>query len=148
MGRNKHNQNVLPCISRKALIWDVENMRPWFGLELMMAQGFPKDLKLSFNPDDAALPEPIRTAICRETTKRSLTDRDLKKIAGNTMTIPIMGILQVAEVISTCPPQQTTGFLRVIPQSRSQTCSSMGKLCPPNMTRQCQSNPLKTMLLK
>lgn len=68
----------------------------------MMAQGYSKDVKLHFDPADPSNQSnnypSINDVVTRELKKRSVTDGDLSKMAGNTMTIPIMGILQVAAV--------------------------------------------------
>ena len=94
MSRNKFNLDVLPCITKSHVIWNVKKGRPWLGNELMQAQGFPKDMKLFYDPDDKTLPPSIHNAIAR-LGKTGISDRELKHMAGNTMTIPIMGILQV-----------------------------------------------------
>ena len=94
MPRNKSNLDVLPCITKSHMIWDVRKGRPWLGSELMQAQGFPKDMKLVYDPDDETLPPSIHNAIAR-LGRTCVSDRELKHMAGNTMTIPIMGILQV-----------------------------------------------------
>ena len=102
MGCNKHHQNVLPCIAKGHNLWDVRRMRPWLGLQLMMAQGFPKDMKLKYDPDDPSIPQHIHPIISREFKNKAkeVTDSDLRNMAGNTMTIPVMGILQVATKLS------------------------------------------------
>ena len=94
MARNKFNLDILPCITKSHMIWDVRKGRPWLGSELMQAQGFPKDMKLYYDPDDETLPPSIHNAIAR-LGRTSVSDRELKHMAGNTMTIPIMGIIQV-----------------------------------------------------
>lgn len=71
-------------------------MRPWSGIELMMVQGFSPDLKLEFDAKDEGVPAHIRQIIQRHLTKRAVTSHDLKQMAGNTMTQPIMLILQVS----------------------------------------------------
>ena len=55
MSRNKHYKNLIPCITRGHTMWDVLNMRPLLGLQLMMAQGSPNDLKAQFDPADASI---------------------------------------------------------------------------------------------
>jgi hypothetical protein len=77
------------------MIWNVKKGRPWLGQELMQAQGFPKDMKLRYDPNDETLPVAIHNAITRLNRHMTVTDSDLKKMAGNTMTVPIMGLLQV-----------------------------------------------------
>jgi hypothetical protein len=72
--RNKHHTDLIPCILRSHTIWDVANMRPVIGLQLLMAQGFPADMKLNFdvtNADDmdlyklAASPSLLKTPVSR-----------------------------------------------------------------------------------
>ncbi len=102
MGCNKHHQNVLPCIAKGHNIWDVRRMRPWLGLELMRAQGFPKDLKLKYDPHDPSIPAHIHSIISKhfKGKAKEVTDGDMRNMAGNTMTIPVMGILQVIPKLS------------------------------------------------
>jgi len=96
VNRNKSisMENVLPCISKNHTIWDVVNMKPWLGLELMRAQGFPEDCKLKFSLQDPTIPPHIKTAIAGRLRKSELSDYDLHAMAGNTMSIPIMFLLQ------------------------------------------------------
>jgi hypothetical protein len=101
-GRNKHHENVIPCITKHHTIWDVENCRPLIGLQLMMAQGFSKDVKLHYNSEDPTIPSNIKKVIEKELKKRSVTDLDLNRMSGNTMTLAIMGLLQVGALNFTC----------------------------------------------
>ena len=99
--RNKAAIGLLPCITKSHTVWDVQGQKPWLGLQLMMAQGFPSNMKLKFDPSnhskEETIPSNMRTIISdRLGGKCELNDRDLKQMAGNTMTIPIMGLLQVA----------------------------------------------------
>lgn len=103
MERNKHPSwsGVLPCIPKNHVLWDVNRARPWIGFELMMAQGFPNTLKTGVAKDHD-LPMNVQKAILRlmhthgqHRKECSVTDRDLCALAGNTMTVPIMMLLQV-----------------------------------------------------
>jgi len=96
MARNKFNQDLLPCITKSHTIWDVRRGQPWLGKQLLWAQGFPRDMKRRYNPEDSSIPKHIHDAISmRLNGKTYVSDADLKKMAGNTMTVPIMGLLQV-----------------------------------------------------
>ena len=97
MVRNKYFTHMLPCISKNHTVWNVQEMRPWLGHQLMMAQGFPKSMKLEFDPTDESIPKHIRDTISKRLKKRKVSDLDLKHMAGNTMTIPVMGILEVGQ---------------------------------------------------
>jgi hypothetical protein len=104
MARNKAatNFNLLPCISKGHTVWDVRRMRPWLGVELMMVQGFDPKAKCKFDPLDQgileSLPERIVEAIERMHPKWEVSDLDLKRMAGNTMTVPVMMLLQAFPV--------------------------------------------------
>ena len=82
-------------------MWDVANMRPVLGLQLLMAQGLPADLKLHFDPTDVDDMDPFQfdcvSKFVEETGRTRVDDADLKSMAGNTMTVQVMGIIQ-AEV--------------------------------------------------
>ena len=67
-----------------------------------MAQGFPSNMKLKFDPGDQTVPEATRTAIAKRLSKREVSDLDLKHMAGNTMTVGVIGILQVHQGTSCC----------------------------------------------
>ena len=57
-------------------------------------------MKLRYNDQDKAISKPIHTAIqSRLRGKVKITDLDLRCMAGNTMSVPVMGALQVAVVI-------------------------------------------------
>ena len=96
---NKHHTDLIPCILRTHTIWDVANMRPVIGLQLLMAQGFPADLKLNFDPEtdvDHMDPHKFRclSKFVAETGRTRVDDVDLRSMAGNTMTVQVMGIIQ------------------------------------------------------
>jgi hypothetical protein len=74
-------------------MWDLANMRPVLGLQLLMAQVFLPDVKLNFDDTNAASPAYL-TKFVQETGKKRVTDVDLKSMAGNTMTVQVMGIIQ------------------------------------------------------
>ena len=73
-------------------------MRPVIGLQLLMAQGFPADMKLNFdvtNADDMDLYKFGRLAkFVEDTGKSQVNDAELRSMAGNTMTVQVMGIIQ------------------------------------------------------
>ena len=73
------------------------------GIELMMVQGFSPDMKLEFDADDEDLPLHFRKCIQHQLSKKRVTDLDLKKMAGNTMTIPVMMLLQVLRNFQSLP---------------------------------------------
>jgi hypothetical protein len=97
MGRHKHKstEGLLPCITKGHRLWNVKKMRPWLGKELLRAQGFPKDVKTTFNEDDQHVPAPIKDAISQRLGRKDITDMECMKLAGNTMTVPLMMLLQV-----------------------------------------------------
>lgn len=99
MPRNKSmsTAGVLPCISKGHTIWDVQRQVPWLGFELLMAQGFPRDVQTIFQ-DTPETPNSIRRAI-KSINKTSVSDCELRQLAGNTMTVPVMMLLQVAHSI-------------------------------------------------
>ena len=72
-------------------------MRPVLGLQLLMAQGFPADLKLNFDPEtdmDHMDPHQFRclSKFVAETGRTRVDDVDLRSMAGNTMTVQVMDI--------------------------------------------------------
>jgi hypothetical protein len=97
LGRNKHlsNLGVLPCITKKHTLWDVVRRKPWSGMELLLAQGFREDMKLSACEPHLGLEAGIEQTIRERLGKEALLDQDLRNLAGNTMTVPIMMMLQV-----------------------------------------------------
>ena len=100
MARKKSSTHILPCITKSHVIWNVSDGVPWLGKQLLCVQGFPKDLKFHYNDQDKAISKPIHTAIqSRLRGKVKITDLDLRCMAGNTMSVPVMGALQVAVVI-------------------------------------------------
>ena len=94
MGRNKSQADIVPCISKKHTIWDLKRQKPWFGKELMLVQGFPKDISLSLDDNSKSIPARIRSTLQRMSST-TVSDTDLLRMAGNTMTVPVMMILQV-----------------------------------------------------
>ena len=73
--RHKHtgNQGYLPCLLREHLFFSPRHGRPVLGLEKMWAQGF----------DDVVMGDgPLQ-----------IDDKVLGKLAGDTMSVPIMGLL-------------------------------------------------------
>ena len=93
--KSQSSTDYLQCISRGHKIWDIGRRRPWLGLELMRLQGFPDDVKLEFREDTVARAS-VREAILERLEKTLVTDTDLHSLAGNTMTVPVMMLLQVA----------------------------------------------------
>jgi hypothetical protein len=80
-------------------MWDVANMRPVIGLQLLMAQGFPADLKLSFDPETDGDHMDLYQFGCvskfvAATGRTRVDDASLRSMAGNTMTVQVMGIIQ------------------------------------------------------
>ena len=87
--------NIIPSLAKGSKIWDVARMQPWLSLELMAAQGFPTDSKLSFSEEDMEIPQHVKDAILQRVKYKDVSDSDLHRMAGNTMSVPIMVLLQV-----------------------------------------------------
>jgi hypothetical protein len=97
MSRRKICDGDLPCISKTHTFFNVALQRPWTGWELLLAQGFPADMKTRFDPEDTGVPLQSRDAIVnRLGGKVQVSDIDLKAMAGNTMSVPVMLLLQVS----------------------------------------------------
>ena len=74
-------------------------MRPVIGLQLLMAQGFPADLKLNFDAEADRDHMDLFQFGClsnfvADTGRTRVDDMDLRSMAGNTMTVQVMGIIQ------------------------------------------------------
>ena len=89
---------MVPCILRTHTIWDVANMRPVNGLQLLMAQGFPADVRLHFDEtcvcDMDLYQAGCLTKFVEGTGKTRVDDMEIRSMAGNTMTVQVMGIIQ------------------------------------------------------
>ena len=108
MARNKRHQDLLPCITKHHTLWNVKRMRPWLGVELLLVQGFhasPDDrIVTDFFPNDPNISDRVKrvlsTSFKSKSNRTYVTDHELREMAGNTMTVGAMGILQAWVEIS------------------------------------------------
>ena len=83
------HDDVLPCLLKGHRYWHSGRGRPILGLELLRGQGFGKNV--------------VTSGVIREGDDPvTVSDMELNRIAGNTISIPVIGVVAGA-MLGACP---------------------------------------------
>ncbi|CAK0899786.1 unnamed protein product [Prorocentrum cordatum] len=98
--KDASNAGAMDCMMRRHIHWNTKVGRPLSGLEQLIIQGFPANIRISEFPSGPARPVGIHDEASLpkaevDSALEGLSDSDLRSLSGDTQSVPVLAAILI-----------------------------------------------------